>query len=450
MPYSTIVQLLYFDGDNDLDEPYILLSGGDNSSKLEVMTVQGDLRTLPKYCFIKDEFGSLYSRYLPIDSLSLRQKNEFARLEGGHFRGSFKIEKFLLNMNSYPAFHCENLVFYNSKAEGSLLVLISKGRCQNIYEPGEFETINAQGQIETIAFDVPPAIHELTSFVNYREVSNSFVNQGRFFSDILEKAKSSKQLNGDKSSSNTVDEDAAKANHSDLKIKVARSGTQVFAFFKKSGTMCLIFLDDEKEQLVQQAGLFYLYSEERELFPVRFNRPLVESKFLFTLSENQIFPEALRKLLEKSAWLIKDVVQYNREIRDFDASEFRQNIASSKILSEKKTNGMIQSPVSSRILNPPETTTKAIHDTTENNLSVPERWTVASIVTFLRQKGFEVLNNRASNGGIWVLHNDDDFSEMTHFLDVQQIECRYYPTGRHKMPGQPQYEIDPRKRLPLN
>lgn len=77
---------------------------------------------------------------------------------------------------------------------------------------------------------------------------------------------------------------------------------------------------------------------------------------------------------------------------------------------------------------------------------LPKPLTVKALAAYVRDRGFEVANNRP-DGGLWVFHDEKAFGALAKHLERGGVQINYLPTGRKRRAG-PQYHLDPLKRLP--
>ena len=77
---------------------------------------------------------------------------------------------------------------------------------------------------------------------------------------------------------------------------------------------------------------------------------------------------------------------------------------------------------------------------------LPKPLTVRALAAYVRDRGFEVANNRP-DGGLWVFHDEMAFGALAKHLERSGVQINYLPSGRKRRAG-PQYHLDPLKRLP--
>jgi hypothetical protein len=78
---------------------------------------------------------------------------------------------------------------------------------------------------------------------------------------------------------------------------------------------------------------------------------------------------------------------------------------------------------------------------------LPRALTVSALENYVRALGFDVANNRPTDGGLWVFHDAAAFGNVAKYLEKAGVGISYLPEGRKRRAG-PQYHLDPLKRLP--
>jgi hypothetical protein len=77
---------------------------------------------------------------------------------------------------------------------------------------------------------------------------------------------------------------------------------------------------------------------------------------------------------------------------------------------------------------------------------LPKQFTILSLVQYLSNLGYRVINNRQSGGSIWLYPDGKNFSDIRRKLNTHGLGVRYFPMGRPNQPGE-QWEIDIAKSL---
>lgn len=77
---------------------------------------------------------------------------------------------------------------------------------------------------------------------------------------------------------------------------------------------------------------------------------------------------------------------------------------------------------------------------------LPAPLTTDSLEKYLTANGYRVKNNRNTDGGFWLLHDEEEFRPIAKLLDQKGVLYKYFKDGRKKQPG-PHFEIDPNKNL---